>query len=437
MRPLELWAHGIGGRADLPVPLELFIYGAALVLVLSFGLLAVLWPRPRLQDGVRNHRVAVPLGPAWRALRVAGVAGLALVVVAGSIGTQGVTANIAPVTVWVVFWLLVPFAGAVAGDLWTALNPWRTLASWLGLDGGGAESPGSRSGIWSATGAFLAFTWLELVYPDPSRPWVLAVAALVYTAYLAVWMAWAGREAGLQAADAFTVYNRLVSSLAPFGRDEQGRPIWRGWLRALPALPEWSGLAVFVVAMIGTVTYDGLSSTPLWNDLSFRLLGPAASSMWLGTAALLAAVGVIGAGYLAACRVAARIAGSGLRASRVAVIFAHTLVPIALAYAVAHYFTLVIFEGQMFLAALSDPLGMGWNLFGTAGWRVNYTWLPPVAVWYVQVGVILGGHLLGVVLAHDRALAAFPARRAVRSQYAMLALMVALTGLGLTILAAG
>ncbi|MGH9167847.1 MAG: hypothetical protein ACRD02_08500 [Acidimicrobiia bacterium] len=437
MRPLGVWAHGIGGRADLPVPLELFIYGAALVLVLSFGALAVLWPRPRLQDGVRNHRLAVPLGPAWGVLRVAGVAGLALVVVAGLIGTQGVTANIAPVTVWVVFWLVVPFAGAVAGDLWSALNPWRTLASWLGLGGEGAVSQPPRLGIWPAALVFLAFIWLELVYPDPSRPWVLAVAALAYSAYLAGWMAWSGREAGLQAADAFTVYNRLLSSLAPFGRDQRGRPIWRGWLRALPALPAWPGLAMFVVAMIGTVTYDGLSSTPLWNDLSFRLLGPASSSMWLGTAALLATVGVIGAGYLAACRAAARIAGSGVSAGRVAADFAHTLVPIALAYALAHYFTLVIFEGQLFLAALSDPLGRGWDLFGTAGWRVNFTWLPPVAVWYVQLAVIVGGHLLGVVLAHDRALAAFPARRAVRSQYAMLALMVALTGLGLTILAAG
>lgn len=77
--------------------------------------------------------------------------------------------------------------------------------------------------------------------------------------------------------------------------------------------------------MIGTVTYDGLSSTPLWNDLTFRLLGPASSSMWLGTAALLATVGVIGAGYLAACHVAARIAGPALSTGRVASAFAHTL----------------------------------------------------------------------------------------------------------------
>ena len=114
--------------------------------------------------------------------------------------------------------------------------------------------------------------------------------------------------------------------------------------------------------------------------------------------------------------------------------FAHTLVPIAFAYAFAHYFTLILFEGQLLISSLSDPFGLGWDLFGTAGRMVDF-FLTPVAVWYVQVLAIVTGHVLGVVLAHDRALADYPAERAVRSQYAMLGLMVALTGLGLVILA--
>ena len=111
-------------------------------------------------------------------------------------------------------------------------------------------------------------------------------------------------------------------------------------------------------------------------------------------------------------------------------------VPIALAYAFAHYFTLVLFEGQLFISTMSDPFGRGWDLFGTAGRDVNY-WLSPESVWYVQVAAIVLGHVAGVVLAHDRAVAVFPVKTAVRSQYAMLILMVLLTSLGLTILAAG
>jgi hypothetical protein len=117
--------------------------------------------------------------------------------------------------------------------------------------------------------------------------------------------------------------------------------------------------------------------------------------------------------------------------------FAHTLVPIALAYAVAHYVTLVLFEGQFLFAAVSDPLGLGWDLFGTADWTVNYTWVSPTTIWYLQVGAIVTGHVVGVTLAHDRSLALFPPDRAVRTQYAMLVLMVCLTALGLSILAAG
>lgn len=120
--------------------------------------------------------------------------------------------------------------------------------------------------------------------------------------------------------------------------------------------------------------------------------------------------------------------------SRVASRFAHTLVPIALAYALAHYLTLILFEGQQLIAAVSDPFGLGWDRFGTAGRRVDFFITTAEPIWYAQVAIIVGGHLLGVILAHDRALTDF-GRGAVRSQYAMLLLMVALTTLGLLILA--
>lgn len=247
-------------------------------------------------------------------------------------------------------------------------------------------------------------------------------------------MAWLGPTSGLQSADAFTSYNRLLSGIAPFGRNASGELTWRGWLRALPVLPPWKGLAVFVIAMIGTVTYDGLSATPLWYDFA----GERADSQLFGTFALLATVATIGGAYLLASYVAVRLSNDPeARVASVARSFAHTLVPIALAYAFAHYFTLVVFEGQLLIRTISDPLGRGWDLFGTAAYEVNFRFLSPQTIWYLQLAAIVGGHLLGVVLAHDRALAIFPATTAVRTQYAMLGLMVLLTSLALAILAAG
>lgn len=427
-------AHGIGGRSDLPVPLEYFLVGGAVVLLLSFGALAVLWPTPRLQDGPRHRGNGWEVAP-WVSLVVAGcgVFGLLLFIVAGLFGDSSARSNIAPVGLWVVLWLALPFLAAVLGNFWAALNPWRALGRAAALDGPSGPGP---YGVWPATLAFLAIVWLELVYPRSGDPGALGLAAAIYTVLILGVAARVGIDRAVTSSEAFTVYHRLLSAIAPFGRRPDGRVGRRGWLRALPVLPEWPGLVAFVVAMIGTVTYDGLSGTPWWDDLSFALVGTARHSMWFQTLALVAVVAVVGTAYMTASWWAARIAGPGaLGASAVARSFAHTLVPIALAYAFAHYFTLIAFEGQLLVPALSDPIGLGWNLFGTIDYRPNYTWIPPVAAWYVQLAAIVGGHVIGVVLAHDRALAVFPGPRAVRSQYAMLTLMVGLTALGLTVLA--
>jgi hypothetical protein len=428
--PAPALAHGIGGRADLPVPIEFFLYGAGVVLVVSFIALAVLWPEPRLQGGPRSKPVtSKPIGWPGRVLSGVGVAALVVVVVTGLLGVQNSSRNLAPVLVWVDFWLVVPFLGALLGNLYTYLNPWRTLGSLVQS----AERPEllDRFGVYPAALALFLFTWLELVAPDGGQPGTVAVAALVYTAYVVGLMVWAGRSTGLQIGDAFTSYNRLISAIAPFGRDAEGRLVRRGWIRSLPVLPRWRGLTLFVILMIGTVSYDGLSSTQWWRDL----LGSDAGTA-LNTLGMLVVTAVIGAGYGLASWAAIKLGGGGLRTRDVAASFAHTLVPIALAYAFAHYFTLVLFEGQLLISTLSDPFGQGWDLFGTADRAISY-WMSPRVVWYIQVVAIVAGHVTGVILAHDRALAEFPPVRAVRSQYAMLVLMVALTALGLTILAAG
>ena len=240
----------------------------------------------------------------------------------------------------------------------------------------------------------------------------------------------AGREAGLASFDAFTPYNRLFSAISPLGRSGEGKLVWRGWLRALPVIPEWPGLWVFVVVMIGTVSYDGASGTDWFDDLTFGLLG----SIGGQTALLVLSVVVVGTGFWLVSFFTARLADSSDTTTKVAQRFAHTLVPIALAYAVAHYFTLIIFEGQQLFSAISDPFGLGWDLFGSADRPVDFFIVNSGPIWYFQVASIVAGSLLGVALAHDRALADY-GRDAVRSQYAMLVLMVGLAAFGLTILA--
>ena len=427
-------AHGIGGRLDLPVPLSFFVVGAALVVVLSFAALAVLWPTPRLQGGPVLSGIGRRI-PAEGLLSALGLVALLLVIgqvlpALFDVSTDPTRPSIAPVLVWVVVWLVVPFGAALIGDWYTFINPWRALARATGI--GRYERTGlvDRLGVWPATFLFLAFTWLELVSPGSGDPATLGFAALSYTVLLLGVMTVAGRETTLATFDFFTPYVRVISAISPFGRAQDGRVRWRGWLKALPSIPEWRGLWAFVVVAIGTVSFDGLSGTDWYRTTTGRF----GQSMSGKTALLIGAVVAVGTAYWLASSLAARLGGIDHTAARVAQRFAHSLVPIAFAYAFAHYFTLIIFEGQQLLAALSDHLALGWDLFGTAERKVDFFIRATEPVWYIQVASIVAGHVLGVVLAHDRALADF-GREAVRSQYAMLGFMVGLTSLGLVILA--
>jgi hypothetical protein len=426
-------AHGIGGRTDLPIPLPVVLIGAAGVLVITFVALELLWTRPRLQDGPDYDMPgsAVPVRGLLAGIGVLGLSLLVAQVIPPLMGVerQAVRPTIALVMVWVVFWLIVPFAGALIGNWYTDLNPWRALASFLGI--GRMERIGfpSRVGLWPASVLFIAFAWLELISPRSGDPVALGIAAIAYTVLLFIAMAAVGRETGLATFDFFTPYNRLISSISPLGRNERGQVVWRGWLASLAVVPEWPGLWFFVVIMIATVSYDGASGTEWFRAITGGLGDTTVGQTFL----LLVSVALIAAAYYAAAGAAASLSDGRWSTGRVAQRFAHTLVPIGLAYAVAHYFTLILFEGQQLLAAVSDPFGLGWDLFGTADYRVEFFVRASTPIWLAQVAFIVGGHLVGVVLAHDRSLRDF-GRDAARSQYAMLVLMIALTSLGLLIL---
>ena len=425
-------AHGIGGRADLPVPVSFFVVGAGIAVVVSFVALAVLWPTPRFGAPQQEEDTARPIGWLGKLLTAVGAAGYVLVVLAGVLNREG-GRTISGVLVWVYFWLVVPFLAPVVGNWWKALSPFRAAAAFVNKGVAERTDRAARLGVWPAVVAFVAFTWLELVSASSAEARTLALAAVIYSIYILVVTRRLGVETGLAAGGAFETYNGVLGAMAPYAWEtlDSGDVVVRrrGWLKGLTTLGGIPGFTAFVIAMIGTVTYDGLSGSDWWGET----FGSMAREEWFGTLALLGVVALIGGAYWIASAAAAAIAERPGGTGAIADSFAHTLVPIALAYAFAHYFTLVLVEGQTLLHAASDPFGLGWDLFGTAAWRIS--WVPtPEVVWYIQVAAIVAGHIAGVVLAHDRALADFGGRVAVKTQYAMLVLMVALTSLGLLIL---
>jgi hypothetical protein len=185
--------------------------------------------------------------------------------------------------------------------------------------------------------------------------------------------------------------------------------------------------------MIGTVTFDGLSSGRIWTDLT----GEAAVDVPVltSTAGLLLGVGLV-SGFYALGIEGARSAGGGYDARQLGRAFASSLVPIAVVYVAAHYLTLLVFEGQGIAYLASDPLGEDWNIFGTATAAIDYGAISQNQAWYLQVGFVVLGHVAALTLAHERALTLYgDTRTAVRSQYWMLAVMVGFTTLALWLLA--
>jgi hypothetical protein len=446
-------AHGLTGRADLPIPEWLFAWAAAVVLIASFVALAVLWQSPQLEehDGSRplpgglSRMLVNPATEAFAALL--GVALLVLTVWSGLAGVQTPQDNFAPTFIYVVFWVGLVLLSIAFGDVFRAFNPWRAIGRVTGFVTRRLTSrmqppfryPGWL-GRWPATAGLLGFAWLELAYSKGDDPSTLAVAVLVYTTITLIAMACFGTEAWISRGEAFSVYFNLFSRISPLTvRD--GRLGLRRPLSGMSTLEPLSGTVALLIVMIGNVMFDGASEGNPWVEIApdlhsfFVDLGfSVATSLELTfSVGLLIALGIVTAIYA--------IGVTGVRAIdarptvTVARSFVHTLVPIAAVYVLAHYFSLLAYNGQAIAFLSSDPLGKGWDLFGTAGGTIDYGIVGATVIWYVQVGVLVSGHACGLVLTHDRALALYgKAHSATTSQYWMLAVMVAFTTSGLFLL---
>ncbi len=452
---IDLVAHGIGGVQDLPVPAWLFYWGAAVVLVVSFVALGALWKRPLLAPHADGRALpaglsAFVLGPLRIVAQVLSVALFALVWASALVGETDPLDNLAPTWIYVVFWLGVPLLSVLFGNVWRALSPWRALADayvWLRELGGGEARPlaayPERAGRFPAALALLAFAALELTYSDPSGPRVLAFAIALYTYWALFGMAAFGREKWCERGEGFAVLFGLYARIAPLHASE-GRVRLRWPLTGLAGADRVPGMVAFFGVMLGSVLFDGYSRTTTWQDLIARVEAPYVLDRpglgellvtGVNVLGLLGCVVLVALAFLAACA----IAGLAVDAKRsLAPEFVLSLVPIAFAYEVAHYFSLFVIQGQFAVPLLSDPFGRGWDLFGTAGVVPNIAILRPNTTWYVQAGALVVGHVAGLAIAHDRAVTIFEDREAaLRSQYAMLALMILYTVGGLWVLSRG
>jgi hypothetical protein len=453
-------AHALVARGDLPIPAWLFAWGASIVLIVSFFALSAAWREPRFEEerwrplGAGLSRVLLSL-PAQILCGGIGVFLLGVSIYAGLKGTEAPDRNFALTFLFVTAWLGIPLFSVVFGDVFRPLNPWRAVGRVVG--GAFTQVAGQRSahlaypealGRWPAAVGLLAVVWLEVVYGASGgvavglSPHAAGVAALVYSFYTLAMMAVFGVEKWCQTGEVFSVYFGMFSELGSFGVKD-GR---LGRRRPLSAATHWAtvpGSAAMVIASIATTSFDG-AQEGMFNGAivqTFEWLADAGLSLTASlrlsaTIFMLICFAGVALIYMIGVRGMATVGGAP-PVKKLRMGFAHTLIPIAFAYLVAHYFSLFVFQEQaQFTYLLSDPLGTATtDLFGTASGGINFKVLSANAIWYVQVGALVVGHVVGLTLAHDRATAYWgDYRQATRSQYWMLAVMVAFTCFGLYLL---
>ena len=453
-------AHGFAHRYDLPIPLAFYIWGAGATVAVSFVALALFL---RAGDGlIRRHidrradgRMVRLLVAAARAL-ASGT--LVLVVVAGLFGNQDPVRNIAPVMIWIIGWVGLAFLSVLLGDVWRLVNPWNAIVSFAqacrrrrraGAALGLAKPYPQWLAAWPAFVLLVSFAWMELVWSGKNHPAALALVLAAYSALTFVGMALFGSEKWLAHGEVFTCVFGTFARFGPLTAMPDGPGI-RVRMPAAGLLedpPKTFSMVALVTALLATVTFDGLLETPLWarldlaamdwaSELSFRdmpILREDQAVRLIRSIGLAGCILVFLAVYVLVCWLTAAVAGE--RTAVVLRSFVLTLVPIAIAYHVAHYFSLFFLGGQYLIPLLSDPLGRGWNLFGTAGYQVDIGLVTPRLQWSVAVAAVVLGHMFAIYLSHLTALRLFADRRAaLRSQIPMAALMIIYTMMSLWIL---
>lgn len=432
---LAVPTHGIGGRQDLPIGYGLAVWGSGIAVAVSIALLLIAWRSSHFQTSRAALRLPqalsnVLLSTATRVtLGVVGTFAWLLAIVCGLVGTFRAADNFAPSYLYVLLWLGIIPLSLLFGPLYRWLNPARALHAALykaaALDPQRGLRPlPEKLGIWPGLAGIGVYACLELTVQDPSRPMVVAA----YLSFVLIASFWGGVLYGQEFfrwGDPFEAYARVLSAMSPT-RVTEGRIEFVNPLRGIATMPRPAGLPAFIFLLIGSTAFDGLSRTSWFT----RWTLPYSGRGWLihdsvYLVGMILVIALFAGAVLAALRAYAKISATPWQGlvSR----FAPTLIPIALGYAVAHYFSLLLFQSMAVPRLLADPAGVGWQLWNTDGWKVDFTIVKASTIALIQVGGIAAGHAISAAAAHDTALAVAPTHRKLIAQLPLALVMIAIT----------
>lgn len=484
-------AHAFGERYDLPVPLWMNLAGGGAVVVLSF-VIAAWYLKPQVQaPASRRSLSAIPglraLGsaPVLLALKILSVFLFALALLAGFIGLPDYSRNAAPTVFWVLGWVGLAFASVLLGNVWLIVNPWLILfdgadALWrrmtkrnLSLALPYPRGIGVLPGILMVVG----FTWFMLASGLAGDSRSLACVVSFYSAVTWAGMFVFGAPAWLAHGEAFTLLFGVLARFSPtalrvtdpaicaradcppeqngvcvdcpeaflLAPAEKREVTLRGYGAGLIVQHPLSlSMTVLVLMVLALVAFEGFMDTALWSDLLFSISDMSTSESQQApvtvTLSFVTTVALLFALFYAVCALMRMIGYAGAAGKRSTLeimgLFVLSLVPISIAYHVAHYLYWFFTQIQFVVPAASDPLAYGWDLFGGRDFVPDRAAISLKVIWHTAIVAIVVGHVIAVYVAHRMALNVFGTRRAaLLSQIPMLLLMVAYTMTSLWMLA--
>jgi hypothetical protein len=414
-------AHSIDERYDLPLPLNFFVFGSALVVLISFISVLLVFTKPSIQTRFpivlfRNINNNSLIKISKLSLQILSLVLFFVVLGACFWGDANPLQNLAPNFIWMAWWLGLSLLISIFGNIWPLLNPWLNIYQLIQRLFFMQESKIVSlptpifpwNGLFFATLFLFIWSWLEVVYPVAFVPYRIGYLILIWSCISFLGMFLIGKNRWLQHIDFFSIYFNYLGKFSLFTfSPSQKALLFRSWgMGLIKSNSELSpsGQAGFIIAMLTTVLFDGIHGSQMWLlfEKPFEKLIPKSMDIngyLIGTAGLLLTWCVFYLIYQLTCYVSKKMCAS-VKVKHLANDLAPSLIPIAIAYLIAHNFSSFMIQVQNIVFLISDPFNLGWNLFHTKNFRPNIAMIDAGFTWYLAVGAIVIGHILAILICH-------------------------------------
>lgn len=428
------FAHGIGQVYALPVPLQYYLLGSALTVAVSFFLFAYFLNRH--DDTVNSERIiSAPWLPATlRLIKYLTFALLLIIITTGLFGIQESILNFGPYYFWTVFVIGFSIVSVLIGNLWKYISPFNTLANLISLKRRTGQ-PMPELTWWASSFFLISLFWFELVSKVSYVPSVLAAVLLIYS-LVSVYLDSQFKD-WLDRGELFAVLFSILGNLSYVRISNDGRfLIIAKPTQRIAHIVAPKNVLLFASILLAGASFDSFKQTLLWFDILryVGIYGPVLTSTAETIGLILFPVPFLMT-YLVSIKIMKRLTNSKLSWRVLGGHFAWSLLPIAFGYTLAHNFALIITSLPILASLLSDPFGIGWNLFDTVNTQGQALILGARYVWFIQIGLVITAHIIGVWFAHITAQKVFKTKEEIiRSQYPVVILMLGYTILTLWLL---